>query len=1444
MRVPVAFRLGQVALGLLASAPLTAARADDLSVENQLEFEAAIATATQPGRSDTINVNAARISSGLGLVLPGAANSLIINFIGDSAGPSVYNPTFDVGVGSDGDLAIGPNTTINFSTDNGIAGFRVGVADAGVDGVGLVEMTGGTVQSLATGSDYLAVNVGRGSEGSHGTFIQSGGLLSIRGGSFNLGVEGATGTYTMTNDAAVNFTSGATLTLGHEGGTGTLNIHDDAQFIIDTSGGGTFGDVYIGDQGGTGVINQDGAGSRVVFGTHTRLGGGRAAGSVGGTGTYNLSAGQLDIEDLFDIGLRPDSVGTFNQTGGIVLLSGNMIFGAGEGTYNLDGGTLQVDTANPFSAGAGTYQFNLGGGTIQALTDFATSINFNLSGGTSVIDTFDGASGHSVTFSGMLSGEGALQKTGEGTLVLNAANTYTGGTWISGGTLQLGSSGSLDASGVLQVDAGATFDTNDHIQEVAALSGVGTIITGPSGRLDAGFNNEDTAFSGTIDGSFVKFGTGTMFIDGATFDGSAFIAFGTLAQTSGTTSITYMGVGEQPGSDGTLAVSGGTLNFGSVLQVGDFGGVGTVNQTAGTVRLAQTCGTPASCPALNIGNQGGTGTYNISGGTLELNGGLHNIGRSDGSNPASHGTLNISGDGLVVLQPDTGFSNGTLVIGSRVSTSDAGGQGDGVIHQTGGTLRVANDSTLFLSGYGDGTYDLLGGILQIGGNSLRTHYAGSGSYSFNFGGGTIEIFGTALASDVDAVLLADTVSTIDTNGLGATWTGILSGDGALRKSGGGTLVLNGANSYTGGSWITGGTLQLGATGSLSPTGAVQVDDGAVFDVNDNTQTIGAFAGAGNVLLGSGELTTDSDLDTTYSGEMSGTGSFIKAGSGILQMTGDSTYTGDTTVRGGQLALNGTLTSDVTVEAGAGLSGNGTMAGLSILGGAAIAPGNSIGTLHVTGNASFASNSTYRVELNSAGNSDLVDIDGTATIDGGLVQVIPIGGTYASLTTYTILTAAGGRTGEFDDVTSSLAFLDPSLEYDANNVYLNMQRNSVNFDEVARTFNQRSVATALNQLPLANPLVAVITGQTAEGARQAYDALSGEVYASTSTALANQSFFVRNAILSRLLQGSYSGPSGQQTAALGAGGPTAVALNATPPMEGRMALGAYEGVEAPRVIPSYGEGLVFWAQGYGSWGQYDGNANAATVTSSLGGFVTGVDAAISPAWRAGLATGYTRTDLSVGARSSSSDVNSYLLAGYAGGTVGDFALRGGAAWTWNAIDATRNVVFPGFFETETASYNGNVGQIFAELAYPLLFADSSIEPFGGLAWVHIGTDSFTEAGGSAALSVASSSDNVGFSTLGLRAANSMPVNGMLVTPRASFAWQYAFGDTTPDLALAFASTSANFGILGVPLARNSALIEAGVDMELRPQTRFGISYVGQLASDLQDNGVQATLDWRF
>jgi outer membrane autotransporter protein len=106
--------------------------------------------------------------------------------------------------------------------------------------------------------------------------------------------------------------------------------------------------------------------------------------------------------------------------------------------------------------------------------------------------------------------------------------------------------------------------------------------------------------------------------------------------------------------------------------------------------------------------------------------------------------------------------------------------------------------------------------------------------------------------------------------------------------------------------------------------------------------------------------------------------------------------------------------------------------------------------------------------------------------------------------------------------------------------------------------------------------------------------------------------------------------------------------------------------------------------------------------------------------------------------------------------------------------------------------------------------------------------------------------LGYSTLGLRAAMRYPLaNGMIVTPRLSAAWQHGFGDLTPTASLAFAqTTNAEFAVTGVPLATDSAVIDAGFDLTISPQARLGVSWFGQLGDSSTTNAVRGHFTWTF
>jgi outer membrane autotransporter protein len=95
-----------------------------------------------------------------------------------------------------------------------------------------------------------------------------------------------------------------------------------------------------------------------------------------------------------------------------------------------------------------------------------------------------------------------------------------------------------------------------------------------------------------------------------------------------------------------------------------------------------------------------------------------------------------------------------------------------------------------------------------------------------------------------------------------------------------------------------------------------------------------------------------------------------------------------------------------------------------------------------------------------------------------------------------------------------------------------------------------------------------------------------------------------------------------------------------------------------------------------------------------------------------------------------------------------------------------------------------------------------------------------------------------------AAATFDWDGAMVTPHVSAAWKHAFGDVTPEATIAFASTGIGFDLTGVPLAEDSALIDAGLDLNLSPTASLGVSYSGQLAHNLTDNAVRGRFTWLF
>lgn len=611
-------------------------------------------------------------------------------------------------------------------------------------------------------------------------------------------------------------------------------------------------------------------------------------------------------------------------------------------------------------------------------------------------------------------------------------------------------------------------------------------------------------------------------------------------------------------------------------------------------------------------------------------------------------------------------------------------------------------------------------------------------------------------------------------------------------------------------------------------GNAQIVNDGTFDIANTTagfagSSAGSLAGSGEFHLGNHLLKVGSNgLSTEVSGVIDGVGgSLTKIGSGTLTLSGVNLYTGPTTVDGGKLVVNGSLASAVTINDGAALGGNGQVAGITANLGAIVAPGNSIGTLGINGNVAFAAGSTYQVEVDGAGASDRIAATGVATLDGGTVAVQNTGGSYALGAHYNILTADLGVTGTFATLQAPTMtpFLAFSLGYDPNNVYLNVDRSAVTFASAGTTPNQTATGGGADSLPLNSPVVTALAQLDMAGAAAALDQLSGEAHASIKGVMIDDSRFVREAALDRL------------RTAFGDGAAAAPGVT------------TYDATGAVKA-PANTDRFAVWGAGFGSWGSWDGNGNAASIDRDIGGVFVGADGQVGDAWRLGVIGGYSRSDFSVDGRNATATSDNYDLGIYAGTEIGAVAFRSGLAYTWHDISTSRGVIFPGFAENLSADYSAGTTQAFGELAYKFKAGQSAFEPFANLAYVNLSTDGFTEQGGAAALTAQSGDAGVTYTTLGLRASTVFALgNGMTATARGTIGWVHAFGDTTPITTFAFSGGSA-FDIAGVPIASDAALLEAGLDLNLTPTAKIGINYGGQLSSGATDQTLGGALTVSF
>ena len=880
--------------------------------------------------------------------LPGSVGSVTVTGIGSLWENA--NGELQVGQSGHATLLISDGGLVRMST---IFGARIG---HNALGLGEVTVTGSGSRMQMPGELDVGFN-GRGR-----LTIAAGATVSNRGGRI-ANNPNAIGDVLVTGAGSTWLNSEA-LTVGVNGAVGSLTLADGGQAIARSvaiaQGAGTTGVLNIGAAEGAPpaapgtlspllplpLVVTFGAGAgRIVF-------------------NHNDASGAYSFAPLVA------GAGQVVALGGTTVLGGNNTYSGGT---TLGGGVLQIASDANLGDASGALSFNAG--ALRTTTSFSTTRQATLGVGGGTLET---QAGTTLNYRGVIAGGGALTKTGGGTLVLSEANTYGGGTRIDAGTLQVGNNtftGSIVGS--VFNDGTLAFARTNFITFNGAISGSGNLQKLTGGTLilsgDSSYTGGTTIAAGTLQLGIG--GTSGSIVGDVTNSGTlvfnrsndlsiagAISGSGVLSQVgSGTTTLS----GNSAAFSGSTAVTNGTLWVNGVLgngagtmtvsNGGTLGGTGTFD---GSVSIGDGVLAPGNSPGtLTINGNlslAGASVLNYEFGRGGLIGGPNNDLTVVGGNLTLDGTLNVSalagstfGPGLYRLfsYGDTLFDNG-LALGTQPAGSvnsvltavtgqvhllnvagvtmdfwDGGTTprnnfridgGDGVWQAAAGNDNWAHTTGAVNGPYAAGIFAVFAGTPGTVSVDNSLGAVVSGGMQFADSGYVLQGAPITLATGSNVLRVGD--GTAPGAGYVATISTELAGTGGVDKTDLGTLVLTGANSYTGGTTISGGTLEISRDTNLGAAEGVLKFNGGALRTNGDIAT----ARATTLDAQGGTIETQSGV-LTHTGAVGGTGALVKTGGGTLVLAADNTYTGGTTISNGTLQLgnagtSGSIVGDVSNNA--------------------------------------------------------------------------------------------------------------------------------------------------------------------------------------------------------------------------------------------------------------------------------------------------------------------------------------------------------------------------------------------------------------------------------------------------------------------------------------------------------------------------------------------------
>jgi autotransporter-associated beta strand protein len=477
------------------------------------------------------------------------------------------------------------------------------------------------------------------------------------------------------------------------------------------------------------------------------------------SGNYSQTLdGSYKINSLSFTGTNTGTT-TGAATNSVTLASG----GSGTNTLTLNG-------ANTFTDAASNSYSNTG--LVDQAGSAAHTISANINLGNSQSWEIDTA--NALVVSGTIadgSTADALTKTGNGTLILSASNTYDGGTTVSAGPLKIATSNALLGTGALTVTGAGTFDLSGYNQSISSLSdggvATGSILasTGTSNLMING--NASSSFGGSIGGAIniTQNGSGTL----------------TLSGSNSYTGLTTLNAGSLIAASNAALGNSASATGGLLLNPAS--GTMTASFTSANPTIASLANSGAGASNIVLGNGPGNTPTNLTitgagaGAGTTFSGVISDL---SASHAAATGSITLLGGSLTLTGANT-FAGNTTV--------------------NGGALNIGNALALQNS-----TLNLVSGSAVIGATPTTLTLGGlTGSQNFAL---------TNTAATPAAVALS-----IGGVAVSTTYTGNLSGLGGVTKNGSGTIQFGsgstGGASYAGPTAITNGTLILGGTGTIT-----------------------------------------------------------------------------------------------------------------------------------------------------------------------------------------------------------------------------------------------------------------------------------------------------------------------------------------------------------------------------------------------------------------------------------------------------------------------------------------------------------------------------------------------------------------------------------------------------------------------------------------------------